>query len=591
MADDVAASAIEGDSRLVLGKYVPFARLSHGGAAEVFLAIGRGPVGFNKLAVIKRLRNANDTGSIEMFLDEARLSARLSHPNIVNTYEVGEANGQYFLAMEYLDGQPLQSVLTKRAVREKPLDERAAAFIAMQALKGLHYAHELADYDGSPLDVVHRDVSPHNLFLTYQGEVKLLDFGIAKAALNFTHTETGVFKGKVRYMAPEQIGERNIDRRADVFALGVVLWEMLAGRALYSGRADVASMVTRITGSDPPPIRTIRRDVSPEIEAIVAKALRRDRDLRYATADEMRADLDRALRGQQEGADLALARMVNEMFAETRDKVQTRIRTFLAEMPAIPTSSGMVPTLSQAPEFYSPISGEPRSGLTATGLTGLTGLTGGSNASSLASPILSTAGLSARPPRKSWSWSWGAAGAALLVAAGVIVLRESPASNPDPAAAAPVPPPAVAAPLPSTTIVHVETSPSGALVEWNGQPLARTPADLDLPPGTQGLKVSYDGYEPATLTVDVKPGEPTARALVLRTKADPTPNATPSHQRRAPRTYYAPAPKKQAPPPAAPSASASAAAAAAKIRVVEDNAAAAKTAPRAKIRVVDDNQP
>jgi tRNA A-37 threonylcarbamoyl transferase component Bud32 len=146
-----------------------------------------------------------------MFLDEARLSARLSHPNIVNVYEVGEAAGQYFIAMEYLEGQPLQAVLSKLAADGQPLDETVCAFVAMQALKALHYAHELTDYDGTPLHVVHRDFSPHNLFITYQGEVKLLDFGIAKAALNVTHTETA---GNDATQATEQLANEAYEQVA-----------------------------------------------------------------------------------------------------------------------------------------------------------------------------------------------------------------------------------------------------------------------------------------------------------------------------------------------------------------------------------------
>ena len=297
MDEKDAAGPSQSGAPASLGKYAPFARLGQGGMADVFLAVARGPVGFNKLTVVKRLRNPDDKERLDMFLDEARLSARLGHPNIVNTYEVGEAKGQYFIAMEYLEGQPLQAILSKATSREKPLDEVVAAFVAMQSLKGLHYAHELADYDGTPLHVVHRDVSPHNLFVTYQGEVKLLDFGIAKATMNVSRTETGVLKGKARYMAPEQISERNVDRRADVFALGIVLWEMLAGKGLFRG--DVASIVSRMTTDDPPLLRTIRPEVSPELERIVAMSLRRDVAARYQTADAMRADLEVFLAGRR----------------------------------------------------------------------------------------------------------------------------------------------------------------------------------------------------------------------------------------------------------------------------------------------------
>jgi serine/threonine-protein kinase len=236
--------------------------------------------------------------------------------------------------MEYLEGQPLQAVLSKRTSHEKPLDEAVAAFVAMQSLKGLHYAHELADYDGTPLNVVHRDVSPHNLFITYQGEVKLLDFGIAKATMNVSRTETGVLKGKARYMAPEQITERDVDRRADIFALGIVLWEMLAGKALFRG--DLASVVSRLNTDDPPLLRTIRPDVSPELERIVAASLRRDPAARYPTADAMRADLEAFLAGRKDAADTALVGILRESFSDTREEVRARIKTFLTALPSTP---------------------------------------------------------------------------------------------------------------------------------------------------------------------------------------------------------------------------------------------------------------
>src|SRR5262249_14708838 len=154
---------------------------------------------------------------------EARLSARLNHPNIVQTYDVGDRNGQFYIAMEYLEGQPLQSLLDRILKGKVQLSEALAAFIVVQALKGLHYAHELGDYDGTPLGIVHRDVSPHNLFATYDGHVKLLDFGIAKALVNVSRTQTGVLKGKIRYMAPEQLAEAPLDQRCDIFAIGIVL--------------------------------------------------------------------------------------------------------------------------------------------------------------------------------------------------------------------------------------------------------------------------------------------------------------------------------------------------------------------------------
>jgi serine/threonine-protein kinase len=316
-----------------------------GGMADVFLTVAHGPQGVNKLAVVKRLRNLDDPLSTEMFLDEGRLAARLNHPNIVHTYEVGETSGGFFIAMEYLDGQPLNRVVKALDERCEGLPEPFVAWIAIQALKGLHHAHEFCDFDGTPLGVVHRDVSPHNLFVTYGGEIKLLDFGIAKAALNMTHTEDGVLKGKVRYMAPEQALQRDVDRRVDIFAFGVVLWEMLARRGLFTGNA--VTILTRLVNEEIPPVRNVRPDVSPALEAIVLKAVRRNPDERYATAEEMRLDLEAYLRGRSDTvSERDLGRLMNELFATIRDEVRARIKAYTATLPSgrIPLSAELTGT-------------------------------------------------------------------------------------------------------------------------------------------------------------------------------------------------------------------------------------------------------
>src|SRR4051794_26091703 len=188
----------------LFGKYRLIAELGHGGMADVFLAVARGPIGFNKLLVVKRLKAnlVDEPEYVAMLGDEARLAARLNHPNVVQTNEVGQEGDQYFIAMEYLDGQPLHRVLTRSEKKERmPLAMHLR--IVCDVLSGLHYAHELADFDGSPLNVVHRDVTPQNIFVTYDGQVKLVDFGIAKASGRDGETKTGIVKGKVTYMGPE----------------------------------------------------------------------------------------------------------------------------------------------------------------------------------------------------------------------------------------------------------------------------------------------------------------------------------------------------------------------------------------------------
>jgi serine/threonine-protein kinase len=219
------------------GKYQLCAKLGSGGQAEVYLALMKGPAGWSKLVVLKRLRSpvGGDAQLVSMFLDEARLAARLGHPNVVHTYEVGDHAGEYFIAMEYLEGQPMNKVARTPEARRR-MRPAMWARVAAEALSGLHYAHELADYDGTPLGIVHRDVSPHNIFVTYDGEVKLVDFGVAKALTNNEKTETGALKGKVSYMAPEQ-AMGTPDRRADLFSMGCVLWEFLTGQKLFDGEA------------------------------------------------------------------------------------------------------------------------------------------------------------------------------------------------------------------------------------------------------------------------------------------------------------------------------------------------------------------
>jgi serine/threonine-protein kinase len=289
-----------------LGKYRLIATIGHGGMAHIHLALMAGPAGFNKLLVIKALRDDMAAGLpgvgpssdgnefVTMFLDEARLAARLNHQNIVQTYEVGEVSNRFFIAMEYLEGQSLKSV--ERRIKQPGLPVPAHLRILSEVAKGLHHAHELKDFDGHPLDVVHRDVSPHNVFLTYDGQVKLLDFGIAKAKNAVHRTKVGVIKGKAEYIAPEQIRGEHVDRRADVFSLGVMLWEALAGRRFAGGPevAEIAKMQNRLTGAEAK-IRTVRPDVPERLAQICERALSLSPSVRHATALEFAHDLDEYL--------------------------------------------------------------------------------------------------------------------------------------------------------------------------------------------------------------------------------------------------------------------------------------------------------
>jgi serine/threonine-protein kinase len=257
--------------------------------ANVYLAAVQGSLGFSKLVVIKKARPelTQDPEFVAMFLDEARLAARLNHPNVVQTLEVGQDGDTYFLAMEYLDGQTLSRLRAHAwANFTLPLQVRVLA----DALAGLHHAHEARDFDGTPLEVVHRDATPQNIFVTFNGVVKVVDFGIAKAIDSSSETRAGVIKGKVTYMAPEQVLGQRVDRRADIFAVGIMLWESIAGRRIWKGTPEMG-ILDALTRGRIPSIREAAPD-APEVLARACElALAVEREDRYATALEMQEAL------------------------------------------------------------------------------------------------------------------------------------------------------------------------------------------------------------------------------------------------------------------------------------------------------------
>ena len=316
------------------GKYRIFANIGRGGMADVLLGVAPGTKGFNKLLVIKRLRPglAEDAAMVSMFLDEARLAARLNHTNLVHTFEIGEDAGGYFIVMEYLEGRPLNQVMEALTDTGGRLPPELWAKIVSEALAGLHYAHELCDYDGVPLHIVHRDVSPQNIIVTFDGGVKLVDFGIAKASVNLTETETGVLKGKLAYMAPEQARyDGVIDRRADIFSTGIVLWECLAMRRLITG--DPITAAKKLQDMKIPPPSSENPAVPPELDAITMRALERDVDSRYQTAEQMQAAIEGYLRTSGHYVqEAAIGAPIAQLFAEQRDDVRAQIRMHMANL-------------------------------------------------------------------------------------------------------------------------------------------------------------------------------------------------------------------------------------------------------------------
>ncbi len=291
------AAGVSAISATSFGRYTLVAKLGQGAMAEVFLALRSGQAGFQKLVVIKRMHAhlLAERGVREMFLDEARLAALLSHPNVVQTNEVAEVDGIPFMALEYLDGQPISNVIMRCKAVGMPLPPPLVARVVADALDGLQHAHDLQDLHGNPLNVVHRDVSPHNLFISYDGVTKVLDFGVAKASLHAAHTEIGTIKGKYAYLSPEQAEqEEALDGRSDVWGMGVVLWESLTGRRLFKRDTEVATLKAVLEDEIPKASR-YAVDAPPELCAIADKALQRDRDQRYPSAQAMKEDLERFL--------------------------------------------------------------------------------------------------------------------------------------------------------------------------------------------------------------------------------------------------------------------------------------------------------
>jgi eukaryotic-like serine/threonine-protein kinase len=293
-----------GDS---LGRYQLIVSIGHGGMGEVFLGRLRGVAGFAKLVVIKRMHShlSHDKRFIELFVNEGRVVAQLSHPNICQVHELGEQDGDLFLVMEYLSGVSWEE-LSRNLPRGTALEIPLIVGVLAQACEGLHYAHQLHDHAGQPTPVVHRDVSPQNLFVTTDGICKVLDFGVAKISTSERYSQSGLVKGKLPYMAPEQIRGQPVDGRTDVFAMGVVLWEAFAGSRLFSRPTDFL-IWKAITEEPIPPLLQLRPDLPPGVEAIVGRALQRSPARRYPTILALAQDLRKLAPAPLDNNDIAAA--------------------------------------------------------------------------------------------------------------------------------------------------------------------------------------------------------------------------------------------------------------------------------------------
>jgi serine/threonine-protein kinase len=532
-----------------LGKYRVIAELGHGGMADVYLAVVRGPVGFNKLMVIKQLRPhlAEVPDFLDMFLDEARLAARLNHPNVVQTNEIIEEGNRYVIAMEYLDGQSFDRVL-RRGQKQGKLTRAHQLRVLCEALEGLHYAHELQDFDGTPLRVVHRDVTPHNIFVTYEGQVKVVDFGIAKAANCSAETRTGVLKGKVAYMAPEQARGDELDRRADLFSVGLMLWEVAAGMRPWKGLNDVQILGRLATGQIPAP-SSVSPEVDPELERICLRAIAMDPAARYATAAEMREELERYIEGKNlRVSSRELGAVVAELFQERRAELRSLIESQLRDARSLPTgefqavravslvdlsssgslsslSSSKIPAVRQDDPDASPRSEQTPAGPSTNSRVMMASLTS-----------------EAPPPRSNKALvGLAAAGAAALALVAFLALR--PGNPPAAEAATSAAPPE--APAAALCEVKLKASPAEARLFLDDAPLPSNPFSSRFPRdgAAHRLRVEAPGHTTRHELISFDKPEV---SLEIPLAAEPRAQAEPAEARPDPRVSSRPQPPPQA---------------------------------------------
>jgi eukaryotic-like serine/threonine-protein kinase len=463
------------------GKYTLLKKLAAGGMAELFLALHRSVGGFEKLVVIKRIlpQMNQDAAFIDMLVHEARIAATLSHPNIVQTFDVGQVDGTFFIAMEHIHGEDIRSIvrgMKKKSVHEFPLSHALSIIIGLCA--GLAYAHEKRTLDGKGLGIVHRDISPQNIVVTFTGDIKVVDFGVAKSLHFHDDSKGGQLKGKVPYMSPEQAAGKEIDHRSDIFAAGVILFELTTGRRLFKGGSEYETLKL-ICEKDYPLPSDVAHGYPLALERVVMKALAKDPAHRYQTAREMQGDLETFIRNERiPVSTVKLASFMQMLFAEKvaeQDAMLSDVKA-LADLVA---------------KDYNPDSA-PLSSLLATGQH----------------TAASTAGAVATiPPEK--KRSSGPLIAALLLLVAVVggvgfYLSRKPAAAPVPAPASTNT--AAEDEKPSKGSLKITSEPAGAAIWINGDLREEvTPATIgNLPVGRDlQIKLSREGFESWKSTVKI----------------------------------------------------------------------------------------
>jgi serine/threonine protein kinase len=485
------------------GKYLLIGEVATGGMAELFLAVNKGPEGFLKVVVIKRVLQhlTRNPEFVEMFINEARIAARLEHPNIVRTYEFGEVDGQYFTAMEYLPGEDLCKILNNLATSKQLMPPALAAGIALQLCNGLQFAHGLTDLEGRPLRLVHRDINPANIVITYGGEVKLIDFGVAKSDGN-ARTMVGTIKGKIAYMPPEQLLGHAVDQRADVFSAGVVLWELLTGRPLFLREYEAATLQAVMNAPIISP-DLIRPSVPPPLAGIAMRALSRAPDDRYATAEQMAVALENAMTRMPRSNARQLATTLEGLFGFTRANAKRSI----AQTRSLSNNVSLVMKLRSevradlAERLDTVVS--PRPGSSGDHAVHPRATTLGMPGAEPASAVGAAAG-SVRSPRQR---------AALLALAAIVLggiaagLGHAMLRANDEHVAASV----------AETAVQIDSTPPGAAVFVGGEPTGlRTPAKLiGITRRRLVIRLELPGHAPAVEQVEVPVGVTTELQIAL----------------------------------------------------------------------------
>lgn len=278
------------------GKYILLEKLATGGMAQLYKAKITGIQGFEKLIAIKMIlpHLAKEKELVVSFIDEAKLAALLNHQNIVQIYDFGSMEESFFISMEYLFGNDLRAIWVRAREKNLPINLEYALYVMSRVCAGLGYAHELKDFQGNSLNIIHRDISPQNIFVTYQGDVKILDFGIAKAASQSSVTQCGMIKGKVAYMSPEQAAGKSIDQRSDIFSAGIVLYELISHAKMFDGDSAI-QILTRVRDAEYRPLQEVVTGLHPKVYAIVDRALAKDPQQRYQSCSEMASDLEECI--------------------------------------------------------------------------------------------------------------------------------------------------------------------------------------------------------------------------------------------------------------------------------------------------------